>query len=616
MAEPGGPGCEKCQSGLIFPLRNFLQRRYFADCDHSHGGSARFLRSEIKVAMSEVRLSGEGASRIAFAGSPSTWSKPLLWFARLTIYDLATILLIAALIIIAFCTFKDYAISNDEGVQHQYGELIIAYYASGLKDQSLFNLDNLYLYGGLFDVLAILLSHLIPIDPYDLRHILCALTGIGGIGAAAATARLIAGPRAALISVMVLGTCGVWYGTMFNHTKDIPFAAAMTGATFFLVRVSRKLPSPRAIDIVAFGLLAGVSLGIRVLGLLLFIYAAAAIIIYLPRQLSGGERWRFVLRSALQLLPAVLLAYVIMILGWPWAALAPLNPIRGLLAFSDFHYAVRTSVDGQVYVMGNVPRLYVPIYILVRMPLLALFGAALAMLFTLFPRFTNIGSPQLKRRDITLISLAAFFPLVCEVIWHGPAFAGLRHFLFVVPPLVILAGIGLDMAATALATRSRFAIASGVAIAAACFVSDAVTLVRLHPYEYLFYNPLVGGLQGASRRYDLDYWFASMPEAVKLLESYVRGSEPVEPGKVGQIYSVAVCGERLPFEKAVTLPQLRWDFKPVWEQSEFFIAPTHMNCDGDLDGKIVGTVERLGVPIAYVKDRRALIRSTRAAAAK
>jgi hypothetical protein len=41
-----------------------------------------------------------------------------------------------------------------------------------------------------------------------------------------------------------------------------------------------------------------------------------------------------------------------------------------------------------------------------------------------------------------------------------------------------------------------------------------------------------------------------------------------------------------------------------------------MNCDGDLDGKIVGTVERLGVPIAYVKDRRALIRSTRAAAAK
>ena len=32
-----------------------------------------------------------------------------------------------------------------------------------------------------------------------------------------------------------------------------------------------------------------------------------------------------------------------------------------------------------------------------------------------------------------------------------------------------------------------------------------------------------------------------------------------------------------------------------------------MNCDGDLDGKVIASVERLGVVIAYVKDRRALI---------
>ena len=32
---------------------------------------------------------------------------------------------------------------------------------------------------------------------------------------------------------------------MFNHTKDIPFAAAMMGATFFLLRAARDLPRPR-----------------------------------------------------------------------------------------------------------------------------------------------------------------------------------------------------------------------------------------------------------------------------------------------------------------------------------------------------------------------------------
>jgi hypothetical protein len=552
--------------------------------------------------MTEGGLIGEGTSGVA--GNSSTWRRCVRRFSRFDAWDIASLILIAALTVIALCTFRDYAISNDEDVQHRYGELIIAYYASGFKDQNLFDFQNLYLYGGLFDVAAILLSHLFPIDPFDLRHILCALTGIGGICAAAATARLVAGPRAGLITVIALGACGAWYGAMFNHTKDIPFAAAMTGATFFLIRIARRLPSPGAGDLAAFGLLAGSALGIRVLGLLLPIYALAAIVIYLPRQ----HRLRFALGSALRLLPAFTLAYAIMILAWPWAALAPLNPIRGLFAFSEFHYGVRTAVDGKVYMMAQVPRLYVPIYIVIRMPLLALFGAALAMAVALWPRLTA-ASPRLGRENVALVSLAAIFPLACEVVWHGPAFAGLRHFLFVVPPLAVLAGIGLDAALTALAARGRLWAYGAFTIMAGCFLADAVTLVRLHPYEYLFYNRLVGGLEGASRRYDLDYWFGSMPEAIRQLESYLR-SEPTEAGKLAQVYSVAVCGERLPFEKTVTLPQLRWDFKTEWNQSEFFIAPTHMNCDGDLDGKIIGAVERLGVVIAYVKDRRALLRST------
>ena len=307
-------------------------------------------------------------------------------------------------------------------------------------------------------------------------------------------------------------------------------------------------------------------------------------------------------------------AYIIMILAWPWAALAPLNPIRGLLAFSEFQYAVRTVLAGQVYEMANAPRLYVPIYILIRVPLLTLFGAALAMLFVLLPRLAA-GTKQLRRGDIALVSLTVIFPLACQVIWHGPAFTGLRHFLFVIPPLAILAGIGLDTAVTALTARGRAVASGGLVAVTACLLLNAATLVRLHPYEYLFYNTVVGGLEGASRRYDLDYWFGSMPEALNLLEGYLR-REPVDASQLPRVYSVAVCGERLSFEKTVTLPQLRFDFKPAWEQSEFFIAPTQMNCDSDLDGKVIGTVERLGVTIAYVKDRRALIRPVATAAVR
>jgi hypothetical protein len=99
-------------------------------------------------------------------------------------------------------TFQHYAISNDEEIQQKYGELIIAYYASGLTDRALFELSNLYLYGGLFDIVVTFMAKVVPIDVYSLRHILSALIGIGGIAAAGATARLIAGPRAGLLTAV------------------------------------------------------------------------------------------------------------------------------------------------------------------------------------------------------------------------------------------------------------------------------------------------------------------------------------------------------------------------------------------------------------------------------
>src|SRR6202035_3615186 len=124
-------------------------------------------------------------------------------------FDLAAVLMMAALLALVLATFREYAVSNDEGVQHHYGELIIAYYQSGLADKSVFDFQNLYLYGGLFDIIAVLLAHFLPFDPYDIRHVMSALAGIGGVAATFATARMIAGPRAGLLAALALTLCGV-----------------------------------------------------------------------------------------------------------------------------------------------------------------------------------------------------------------------------------------------------------------------------------------------------------------------------------------------------------------------------------------------------------------------
>jgi Dolichyl-phosphate-mannose-protein mannosyltransferase len=527
--------------------------------------------------------------------------------ARADRYDAIAAVLFGALLVLVALTFPDYAISNDEEVQQRYAELIVAYYQSGFVDQAVFHFRNLYLYGGLFDLAAVGLQSLLPLETYEVRHLLTALIGVGGIGAVWATARAIGGSRAGLLAALAIALCGTWYGAMFNHTKDIPFAAAMMGAVYCLLLIGRELPRPRWHLIAAFGLLCGCALGIRVLGALLVAYAGVVVLMYAP--IGRGRYWRdapgFMVRSGLRLLPAFVLAYAIMIVAWPWAALAPLNPLRAMTAFADFHYQIKTFLDGHVYYMADVPRWYVPTYMAIKLTLLLLIGAALALAFAMLPRRAADTKNTGYRKEITLVSLAAFFPLLCDVAAGGPAFSGMRHFLFTVPPIAVLAGLGLNGLFARLQAWRPLVAACALVLILADLGWNATTLYRLHPDEYLYFNPLVGGLAGASRRYDTDYWVNIMPEAVTDLEQFLDRTEG-GAAKTGprHHYLVAVCGERLPFEKEADA-RLEWTRDS--KRAEFFIAPTHMNCDRALEGKVIANIERMGVVIGVVKDRRAII---------
>jgi len=93
-----------------------------------------------------------------------------------------------------------------------------------------------------------------------------------------------------------------------------------------------------------------------------------------------------------------------------------------------------------------------------------------------------------------------------------------------------------------------------------------------------------------------------MPEAVQDLRSYIAKLDQV--GGADRRYTVGVCGERASFEDEAS-SRLEW--VQDWQQAEFFIAPTHMNCDRALNGKVIATISRPGVPIGVVKDRRAIM---------
>jgi hypothetical protein len=386
---------------------------------------------------------------------------------------------------------------------------------------------------------------------------------------------------------------------MFNHTKDVPFAAAMIGAIYFLLRAGRDLPAPRWIDVAGFGLMLGAATGLRAMGLLLIGYAGVVVLISVPRPLRLAESAVFILKAALRFIPALLIGYLIMIASWPWASLAPLNPLRAIFSFAHFHYEIRTIVAGEIYRMADVPWWYVPFYLLIKVPL-AIYAGALCAIAAMVLALASSGLSKLPRRHVetAFLVFVAAFPVICEAMAEGPAFTGMRHFMFVLPPLAVLAGIGFDAMLSALSARRAISALAGSAIVLA-FAWNASVLVRLHPYEYMFYNPLVGGLAGAERRYEMDYWVNVMPEAVRALHDYLGLAKETSQ----RTYTVGVCGEKFSFDNYA---DKRLQASPGWLEADFFIAPTQMNCDRLVDGRVIATIRRFGVPIGVVKDRRGL----------
>ena len=104
-----------------------------------------------------------------------------------------------------------------------------------------------------------------------------------------------------------------------------------------------------------------------------------AIALHLPQPVTAATAARFLAGSLLLFLPAFALGYLIMIAAWPWAALSLFNPVRALFAFAHFHYPIKTLLFGETYLMADVPRWYVPVYLAIKLPLAVWFGAALGV---------------------------------------------------------------------------------------------------------------------------------------------------------------------------------------------------------------------------------------------
>ncbi|MFD2182059.1 ArnT family glycosyltransferase [Rhodoplanes azumiensis] len=515
--------------------------------------------------------------------------------------DVAAVLVLMMVCGVALATFRDFGMGWDDYAHAEYGGLLLRLYDSGFTDRRALSFVNLYAYGGGFDMLAALLAKVLPFELFETRRLVGAIIGIAGLAMTWRIARRLGGPIAGFAAVTLLATCPLWVGHMFINPKDVPFAVAMLAATLGFVRAFSEYPHPSVPTTALLGLGLGLSFGSRVMGALAAVPAAAAfllIVVAEARRQGVRDAARRAGAFLLRLTPAVIVAYALMALIWPWSVVSPLNPVKALVYFSRFFEKPwRELFDGELLWVVDMPRRYVPELFALQTPEL-FWALAIAGVVAALAAAAHGDRPLNRRASLVFLAVSVVFPIAFAVITRPAMYNGIRHFVFVLPPAAVLGGlVGALLASRAAATEGRRTAIAAVVLAV-MLVHPIVTMIRIHPYQYTYFNALAGGLQGADGRYMRDYWGLSMKQAAQALRTELAKRGELPTGKTKR--HVAICGPQRPVrvELGKAYPT---DWQP--QGGEFAISLNEFYC-AKLDAPVIAEVVRDGVVFARVYDIR------------
>jgi hypothetical protein len=327
--------------------------------------------------------------------------------------------------------------------------------------------------------------------------------------------RLLSGPGTGLLAMVLLALSPRYFGDAMNNPKDLPLAALMAAALYYLMRLEPAYPHLRWRLAVPLTLAIGLAIDVRSGALLLLVYLAVALFgltvargsLFSTRVLGTFARWAGVTLAAL------LLGTVF----WPWARVRPLTrPLQGLLTISRLPWNFPVLFDGAEIQATALPWTYVPRWALITTPPVVLVGAALSLL--LLARWKTPGSQGFRLLALWGVTLV---PVAHVVLSRATIYDGVRHLLFTYPPLVVLAAAG--WRASLFGPRREVKIAAALALGL-FLLEPALFQWRNHPNQAVYFNALVGGPRGAFGRYELDYWGNSVLQAARWADGAGRAS--------------------------------------------------------------------------------------------
>jgi hypothetical protein len=264
---------------------------------------------------------------------------------------------------------------------------------------------------------------------------------------------------------------------------------------------SRKLNWQWTARHTAFGL-AGLALGaatsIRVAAPLAGVFVMLYLFAYLGRR---GIGFAFIYWSV---------AAVFTYLAWPFLWWNPLGHLLETVQIMGNFPSHAVLYQGEILQSNNLPWHFLPNLLGLQLTepalLLILAGIPISLL--------KIKNDKSLRLLLFLIMLWISVPLTAVILFNAPIYGNFRQLMFVLPALFVLAGLALEKAL--IFFRRQYLLVVAVIL---LLIPGLHGIIRLHPFEYTYYNILIGGESGVAGSYDLDYWCTGYREAIEFVNT-------------------------------------------------------------------------------------------------
>ena len=151
-------------------------------------------------------------------------------------------------------------------------------------------------------------------------------------------------------------------------------------------------------------------------------------------------------------------------------------------------------------------------------------------------------------------------PLVIAMVKRPALYNGIRHFVFVIPPMTVLAGVSFAWGMKWLKENRRSWQPAALALFSFGLLLPLSEMIRLHPYEYTHFNHIAGTVRTADSLFMLDYWGLALKQASDGLRDELVERQEAPPK--GRKWKVAVCGPQRPAQVA-----LGPDFTIGWDSN-------------------------------------------------